>query len=211
MPTDDLVERLARDLRPAPRHLAWKEGAGLAALCLAELAAFLAAGLARPDLATAAATPVMWWKFASLALLALTGLITALRATAPDRSPARGQLVAGALAVAALAAGGWLGATANGDLAARLAWRDGVECWALVSALSAPPAALLAWRLRCGAPTDPAGAAFVAGLGAAAWAALVFVLACQHDDPLYVMVWYGLSMVVIALAMRALLPSLLRW
>lgn len=211
MSTDDLVERLARDLRPAPRHLAWKAGLGLAALCLAELAAFLAAGFARPDLATAAETPVLWWKFASLGSLALAGLATALRAAAPDRRPARGLVLAGVLAAGALAAGGWLGAMPGGDLAARLAWRDGVCCLAIVSALAAPPAVLLTWRLRRGAPTDPAGAAFAAGLGSAAWAALVFVFACPHDDPLYVTVWYGLSLAGLSLATRALLPRLLRW
>ena len=211
MLTDDIVDRLARDLTPAPPPR-WRNGVGLAALCLAELAGFLAAGMARPDLATAAATPVLWWKLAGLGVLALVGLVTATRAAAPERRPSIGLAVAVLLTLAALSTGGWLGAAATpGDLAARLAWRDGLHCLAFVSGLSIPPALLLARLLRRGAPTDPEGAALATGIGSAAWAAFVFVFACPHDDPLYVIAWYGLSMTLVVLASRVLLPRWLRW
>ena len=50
-----------------------------------------------------------------------------------------------------------------------------------------------------------------AGIAAAAWGAFVFVFACPYDDPLYIVVWYGVGCALVALLSRAVLPWLTRW
>ena len=48
-------------------------------------------------------------------------------------------------------------------------------------------------------------------LAAAAWGAFVFVVACPHDDPLYIAVWYVLGCSLVTVAARIVLPALARW
>jgi len=210
---DDFLDGLARDLTPVRRRRLAVDAVLLAALCGLELALFLAAGMARPDLLSASGQAVFWWKVLSLGLLAAAGLITALRSFDPTVSPRPGLLVLLGLVVLALGGGWLLDATQGhgGDLWARLNWRDGLRCMGWVFGLSAPAILLLAWLVRRGAPTQPRGAALAAGVGAAAWGGFVFVFACPHDDPLYVAVWYSLSCGLDALSVRSLLPRLSAW
>lgn len=49
------------------------------------------------------------------------------------------------------------------------------------------------------------------GLAAAARGAFVFVFACPFDDPLYIVVWYGVGYGLVTVASRLLLPRLVRW
>jgi hypothetical protein len=65
--------------------------------------------------------------------------------------------------------------------------------------------------MRKGAPTHRAETALAAGIAAAAWAAFVFTFACDHDDPLYVAVWYTLACTLSASIARLVLPLLTRW
>jgi hypothetical protein len=213
MSMDDFLDGLTRDLTPVRRRRLADDAALLAGLCGLELALFLAAGMARPDLMAASGQAAFWWKVLSLGLLAGTGLITALRSFDPTVSPRRGLLALLGLFVLALGGGWLLDATLGhgGDLWARLDWRDGLKCFGWVFGLSAPAILLLAWLVRRGAPTQPRGAALAAGVGAAAWGAFVFVFACPHNDPLYVAVWYSLSCGLDALLVRFLLPRLGAW
>lgn len=210
---DDFLDNLAGDLAPVRRRSPRLEILALAALCALELSLFLAAGLARPNLAAALGLPVFWWKLISLGALALLGFATALRSFAPEVSPRRGLQLMAMAVVLALGAG-WLFDAAmdgGGDLVARFDWRDGLHCVGFVVGLSAPPVALLAALMRRAAATHAPGSSLAISAGAAAWAAFVFVFACPHDDPLYVAVWYGFSCGLTLFLVRLLLPRLARW
>jgi hypothetical protein len=143
----------------------------------------------------------------------LLAVATAIRSFDPSVSPRRGLQWAAWLGGVALLAGWCIDAArhANATLLARLEWREGVGCMAAMAVLSLPMLAALAVLMRRGAPTDRRESAVAVGLGAGAWGAFVFFFQCPHDDPLYIVVWYGLGCVLTALAGRALLPLVTRW
>lgn len=213
MSTDNLIDRLAGDLKPVRRRAPVAEAGLLAAVCILELAIFLGLGLARPDLMATLSEPVLWWKFGTLGLLAVIGFGTALRSFSPVASARKGLFLIGLLAAASVATAWGLDTThpRGAELLARLDPPDGLRCLGYVVGLSLPPLLLLAVLMRRGAATDRAGSATAVGIGSAAWAAWVFVFACPHDDPFYVVVWYALACSVIAIATRVILPHLTRW
>ena len=213
MSTDNLIERLTGDLKPIRRRAPAAEAGLLAVVCIVELAGFLGVGLARPDLMEAARQPVLWWKFGALGLVAIIGFATALRSFSPVASARRGLLVMAILAILTLVIGWGLDTThpRSADLLVRLDPPDGLRCLGYVLGLSLPPLALLGVLMRRAAATDQRGTATAVGIGSAAWAAWVFVFACPHDDPLYVVFWYALACSGIALATRLILPRLTRW
>lgn len=213
MSTDNLIERLAGDLRPVRPRAPAREAGLLAIVCALELAGFLAAGMARPDLTEVLRQPLLWWKFGTFALLAVAAFATALRSFSPQGSARAGLVALLALAIGGLGLGWLLDTThpSTADLLTRLSPQDGLVCLGYVLGLSLPPLALLGSLMRRAAATDPQGAAAAVGLGSAAWAAWVFLFACRHDDPLYVVVWYGLACSAIGIATSLILPRLTRW
>ncbi|WP_323991743.1 DUF1109 domain-containing protein [Nguyenibacter sp. L1] len=213
MSIDPLIDRLSADLRPVRRRTPLRDAALLLLLGAVELAGFAGMGTMRPDLSAAMALPSFWWKAISLALIALVGGGAAILSLSPIRSPRRGVRAAAMLVLATLAAG-WLvdAARAGGaSLGQRLDPVHGIICATKIVLLSLPAVAAFGLLMRRGAPTDRRGSAAAAGMAAAAWGALVFMLACPFDDPLYVAVWYLLGGGVTALAARLVLPPLTRW
>jgi hypothetical protein len=182
-------------------------------LGIVELGLFLAFGLMRPDMPMAMHLPSFWWKLTSLGLIALVSGAIAILSLDPIRSPRRGLRWVFALIALSLATGWVLDAASDGyaALLTRLDWRDGLQCFGKMVALSVPAVIALGLLMRRGAPTDQGGTALAAGLAAAAWGAFVFVFACPFDDPFYVFVWYSLGCGVVALFARITLPCLTRW
>lgn len=210
---NDLIHRLSADLSPVRPRSAWRDAAMLGAVAAAQLALFLWLGAGRDDMHHAAAHPGFWWKLTGLGLLALLGAATALRSFDPVADPRRGLRYAGVLIGVVLAAG-WVVSLAAGDggvLLARLNWRLGVECAFETVALTLPALITLGVLMRRGASTDVAGTAVAVGLTGAAWGAFVFAFACPSDDPLYIAVWYGVSIAFVTVAARLILPRLARW
>jgi hypothetical protein len=213
MTSEALVERLAADCAPVRRRAAGRDALWLAIVGIGELLLFLLGGAMRPDIAHAMTLPVFWWRLASFGALGLVGSFAAIRALRPGASSRVGLGgVAGTAAAALLA--GWaidgLHVQAQ-PIAERLLWQQGLLCLAMQLLLAVPPFAALALLMRRGAATDVRAASLVAGGTAAAWGAVVFLLHCPHDDPLYVVVWYGAGCLVAALAGRWLLPAIIRW
>lgn len=214
---DPLIEALVADLAAVNPRRWLREAAVLAALVGLEVALFLGLQGVRPDLHLAMATPVFWWKSGSLAGIGLLATIAALVSLDPAVTTARrlGAVWRGlGLAVAVALALGWLldaGMSNSSPLWQRLAWRDGIDCLVTVGLLATPIAAILTLLLRRGATVNPERTAIAAGLAAAGCAAFIFAFCCDHDDPLYVAVWYGVAVVGIAGLTRSVLPNLLRW
>lgn len=213
MLNEHLVEQLAGELTPVrPRSLG-REVLVLALVLAAEVALVLLAGLMRPDMPMAMGLSSFWWKLASLGVIALVGVAVALASLDPVASPRRGLRVLLGVIAASLVVGWIINAHGVGcsHLAARLDWRNGVQCVAKMVALSVPAIVGLGMLMRRGAATDTAGTALAVGIAAAAWGAFVFVLACPFDDPLYVAVWYLVGCGLVTLFARLALPRLTRW
>jgi len=210
---DQLIDRLAGDLKPVRRRSVQSEWLILAILGGIELGLFLAVGMMRPDMPEAMGLPSFWWKLGSLGLIALIGASAAIISFNPAESPRRGLRSLVAILALCLAIGWVIDASQNGlaTLAARLDWHEGVRCVCQMVLLSIPAAIALGLLMRRGAPTDLSGTSLASGVAAAGWGAFVFVFACQHDDPLYVAVWYTIGCVLVMLFARLMLPWLTRW
>lgn len=218
---DPLIDGLVADLG-AVRPRRWtREAALLLGLVAAELAAMVIVRGMRPDMPQVMMTPNFWWKSGGLALIGIAATAAALVSVDPATTASRPLAVLRrglGLAIPALLGLGWLldaGAGADADsraaLIARLAWRDGIDCLFNIALLSLPIVIALAIILRRGAPTLPSRSAGAAGLAAAGIAAWVFAFYCDHDDPLYVAVWYGAAVLGVAGLTRLVLPRLIRW
>jgi len=210
---DNFLDGLVADLKPVRPRRPYFEALAIATLCCVELALWLAFNHARPNLLhIAQTTPTFWWKLASFGVIAVLGGGTAISSLNPAASPHRGLVWIAAAIVGYLAAGPFLGGRFDGlVLVQRLAWRDGFECLEMVVLLSTPVMALLGLFMRNGATTHRASTALACGIAAAAWAAFVWTFACDHDDPLYVAVWYTLACAISATLGRILLPLVSRW
>jgi hypothetical protein len=213
MTNDRLIGELVADLKPIrPRNIEMEVLlVGLAGLL--ELALYLGAGAARPDMATAVMQPSFWWKLISLAIIAATGVIFAVHSFDPMNSPRATLRWLAALAGISLAVG-WalnLASSEGPPLLARLQWQEGIGCLFNVAALSAPVIVLLTLLMRKGAPIDGRSSALIVGAAGAAWGAFVFAFHCNHDDPLYIAAWYGGAVVGLALFAGMLLSRLVRW
>jgi hypothetical protein len=213
MQNDQLLDQLASELKPVRHRSARGESLILAMLCAIELGLFLGLGMMRPDMPVAMGLPSFWWELGSLGLIALIGASAAILSFDPAESPRRGLrwLVA---VVALCLAIGWLIDASHHDvpaLASRLDWHEGVRCVCQMVLLSVPAAIALGLFMRRGAPTDLEGTSLALGVAAAAWGAFVFVFACQHDDPLYIAVWYTVGCGLVTLFARLALPRLARW
>ncbi|WP_428487066.1 NrsF family protein [Rhodopila sp.] len=213
MPNDRLIDRLVSELKPVSRRTVGRDALILVALCMIELALFLASGAMRPDMPAAMHLPSFWWKLGSLGLIASVGGGIAVVSLDPVQSPRRGLrwLVA---AVAMCLAIGWVIDAEHREmptLAARVNWHAGLECVYQMVLLSVPAVVGLGLLMRRGAPTDKAGTALAVGIAAAAWGAFVFVFACPHDDPLYIAIWYCVGCGLVTGFARLVLPRLTRW
>ena len=213
MANDPLIDRLTRDLKPVRRRTAGRDAALLGLLFLVELALFLGMGAMRPDMPAAMEQPSFWWKLGSLGVIALVGAAVAVLSFDPVRSPRRGLRWLVAIIVLCFAAGWVVDAFRDGwpALAARVNWREGMQCASKIVALSVPAVLGLGLLMRRGAATDSGGAALASGIAAAAWGAFVFVFACPYDDPLYIALWYAVGCGSVTAFARLALPRLTRW
>jgi hypothetical protein len=213
MPTERLIDRLVSDLKPVRRRSVARDALILCITCAVELALFFGMGAMRPDMPMAMGQPSFWWKLTSLGLIAVVGGAVAICSFDPVQSPRRGLRWLGGMIAVCLIVGWGIDAASDGlpALAARLNWRDGLQCTYKMVVLSAPAVIGLGLLMRRGAPTDTGGAALAVGIAAAAWGAFVFVFACPYDDPLYIAVWYALGCGLVTLFARGVLPLLTRW
>lgn len=214
MSTEGLLDALAADLKPVRRRSPVRDAMPILLIVAIELLLITALGGLRGDLSGAMGRPAFWWKLASFGLLAAVGARTTMSSLHPVGSPRRGLRWSFLLIGAALLVGWALdqaGAGRPGDLAARLVWREGLFCMSAITLLSIPPIVAIALLLRRDAATDRGGTALAAGITGAACGTFLFTWHCPHDDPLYIVVWYGLAAVCVALFARLLLPRLIRW
>ena len=222
MANEDLIDRLAAELRPVRAASRGRDLAVIAAVCLAELAAFFMTSAMRDDMPgmmpvalhdMPAGQMSFWWKLVGLLAIAGVSGVAAIRSFRPSGAPRR-AFPALAVLIACVFAAGWAIDAAGGvpgHLLARLDWRNGVGCTIKMAMLAVPPMIGMAVLMRRGAATDAAATATVAGLAAAAWGAFVFVFACPSNDPLYIAVWYSVGCGIVTLAARVVFPRIAAW
>lgn len=205
MKTDDLISRLAADLRPVRplrppvlRALGWL---GLAILAVAACVAFF--GL-RDDFGERMTRP---HEVLQLLLAGLTGVLAAVAAfqlALPDRS--RRWLL-----LPLPAAAGWLATMGWGCLAdlARIgpqALSLGVSwgCFRFIVVMGVPLALSLIWMLRHAGPIRPVPVAALGGLAGAALCAAGLSLFHHLDAAAMVLAWHGGTTLLVVLAFALL-------
>lgn len=211
MKTEQLVELLARQAGPAPRHAVERRVAMAASLgaagSIAGAIGALGLNTSLTDMGVALAV-----KLGYVVALVLSAAWFVDRVARPG-TPWRRALWAVAtvvLAMALLAVTVWTQAdeTQRLDLLLGRSW---ASCPWRVAALSMPALAAAMWALRGLAPTRPRWAGFAAGLFAGSLGALGYALYCPELSPLFVLVWYTAG-VLLPAALGALLGRLLlRW
>ena len=217
MQTETLIDQLVADLGPVRPRSRGRDAVLLGGLVAIEILLFVTLQDLRPDMPVAMATPAFWWKSGSFALIAILSAAAMLTSLDPaTTTPRRLAGLRRGLAILApvLLALGWLidaGASGRTAILDRLEWRDGVDCLANIALLTLPLVLAFGVLMRRGAPTQPQRTAAAAGLAAAGFGAFVFAFHCPHDDPLYVVVWYGGAVIAVSGLARLVIPRMARW
>ncbi len=191
---DPLLPRLVADLRPVRplrlrrRLLGWL-------LLQTTVLAVVASRVLRPDIATALHRAAFVVELA--ALLSAGGLAAwlAVRAAFPARSPGW-RPVAVALALAGVGLFLFALRPPSPDMPAVGLTMAGARCLAMTLMLAALPWLALVALLVRGAPVAPARAGTLAGAASLLFAAAGTRVACALDDPLHLVAWHGLPVVL---------------
>lgn len=210
--SEQLIDRLCADLRPArhvvARRLAGGAGAGLAVSALLLL---LLLG-PRPDLALAAATPMFWVKAGYAFALAAVGFWAAERAARPaGKAEPRLRWLLAPLGIVALLAVLQLMAAPPPMQRTLVLGGSAAVCPWLIMLLSVAPFAGLTWAMRGLAPTRLRLAGAVAGLAAGGTGAFVYAVHCTELGAPFLTLWYTLGIAAVALVGALVGPRLLRW
>jgi hypothetical protein len=211
--TDDLIARLAADLKPV-RRTALLERLALvitAALVVSAALMWIWLGL-RPDMAEATDTAIFWIKSAYTLILGLLGLWGVERLGRPGssgRAPLLGALIC-FVVVTVAATMNYMSAPAH-VRDEMLMGGTAAVCPLYVMALSTPfLAAGLAFMRRL-APTKPALAGAAAGLAAGALGAWVYSFHCTEQGLPFLASWYSLGIAAVVVIGALLGKALLRW
>jgi hypothetical protein len=198
--TDDLIETLVKDRRPAslpPRT------AAISALVAGSLLAglfFLFFLHPRADLAQAVGTYRVLFKWLFTLVLATSGFVLVLRVFRPESSPGRLLWLIALAPVMLLAA-----VLAELIVMPSSSWLPGmigispIFCFFAIYCLSIGPLLAFLAALRAGAPSNPGLAGALAGLVSSGVGAALFIIHCPNDSPLFLFVWYSLAIGLVTL------------
>jgi len=213
MQTNDLIDQLAVDLRPTPRHAAWKSlVVALSVGLVAALgAAWVSFGLGK-DFVSMLLTSSLWMKWAYALGVSAAAFSLCARLARPEGAPGALPfllgvpfLVLGAIALIELAGvpvdqrrALWLGRTA-------------LMCPWIIGALAIPIFVAALWALRTLAPTRQRLAGFSAGCLAGAAGAGLYAIHCNETAAAFVVSWYTAGILLPALAGVFIGPRVLHW
>ncbi|NMN04728.1 MULTISPECIES: DUF1109 domain-containing protein [unclassified Novosphingobium] len=213
MNTDELIQALAKDVKPVPRHavgrrLAIGIGAG-AILALVPIVWLL--GL-NPQLALAIQHYSFWMKWGYTVSLGSCAVVATARLARPD-SGKLGWMWLMVIPVLSLAVIGLFEMSRAPPTQWLAMWlgHSWTVCSSLVFLLSMPIFGGLLWSFRHLAPTRLRAAGATAGLTAGAWGATLYCLHCPEVSAIFVLTWYTLGIGLAALAGALVGPRLLRW
>ncbi|AGS25730.1 NrsF family protein [Rhizobium etli] len=211
--TDDLIERLASDLKPVPRNALWRRFALgiLPALGLSLLLMLIILG-PRVDMPNVLTLPVFWIKSAYNALIAAAAFAAVFRLSRPDGSKGRffGLLALIFAAMAAVAVIQLLMAPSE-SYRLLIMGSSALHCPPLIAGFAIPVYAGTVWALRRAAPVDLRLTGFVAGIAAGGAGAWVYSWFCTENGMPFVLIWYTLGILLIGAVGAMTGPRLLRW
>ncbi|OWV91922.1 hypothetical protein ATY75_01740 [Rhizobium sp. N122] len=211
--TDDIIERLASDLKPVPRNALWRRLAlGIVpALGLSLLSMLVILG-PRVDISDVLMLPVFWIKSAYNALIAVAAFVAVYRLSRPDGSEGRffGLLALVFAAMAAVAAIQLMMAPTE-TYAVLILGSSALHCPLLILGFAVPVYAGAVWALRQTAPTELRLTGFVAGIAAGAAGAWVYSWFCTENGMPFVLIWYSLGILLTGALGAVTGPRLLRW
>ncbi|TNM63767.1 DUF1109 domain-containing protein [Aliirhizobium smilacinae] len=211
--TDDLIDRLATDLKPVrPGALGRLLACTLLpGLILSAALILLGHGL-RPDLAQALPTPAFWVKSIYPLALALIGLCALMVVARPGGVPRNAGFASLLIYLALASLGLWqLRLSPSSDYPNLI---FGISYWLcpfiiLVAAIPVYGAIIL--FLRRGAPTHIRLTGFVAGLTAGAIGAWTYSWGCIENGLPFVAIWYTSGIILTGLIGMLLSRRLLHW
>ncbi len=211
MKTDELIDLLARGAGAAPKAVAARRLAPVAALGLAT-SALLALVLFGPIPSAMYGTSAPWIKLGYAASLALAAAwLTARLARPVARLRVPSQAVAAVIAAMAAIGLAALLAAPPAERGAALLGHSWSSCPWNVLALSLPSLAGALWAVHGLAPTRARAAGFAAGLFAGALGAFGYALSCPEVSPTFVALWYSLGIALSGVLGAMLGPRVLRW
>ncbi|KFC63498.1 Extracytoplasmic function alternative sigma factor [Devosia sp. LC5] len=211
--TDELITRLAADLKPLPRSAMQRLLLSAVALSgiIAAIAMIMWLGM-RPDMDTATGTMMFWSKFAYTLSIAALGFCATLVLARPDGRTRWPWLAALALlGLLVIGAVFQLTRAGPGEMMPLIVGGTSLVCpWRIV-VLSLPILFAAILVLRRLAPANPTLAGFAAGIMAGGTGAWVYSFACAENGMMFVALFYTLGIVLVG-GLGALLGRfLLRW
>lgn len=147
----------------------------------------------RPDLTIVLAGTPFLFKFMTMLLLAAGGLALVRRAGLPGSSCSRAVLIPGFLLLAmgvALDGSGFPLFGRNGEAVP--------NCVGAIVLLSLPALAGALGALKGGVPVQPLRAGLSAGFLAGTIGGAAYAFVCKNDGALFVIVWYGVAIAIVA-------------
>jgi len=211
--TEDLIARLAQDLRPAARNLvARRLGLAVAlAMPVSLVAVAVLLGL-RSDMAQAMASRMFWMKLAYAAAYATVGVVCVERIARPAGAPGgRLRWLAAPMIGIAVVAVVQIAQATPARAHALIMGDSAMVCPWYIAASSLPLLVALVWAVRGLAPTRLRLAGALIGLTSGGFGAMVYCLHCPEAGAPFVAIWYSLGMLLPCVIGAALGPRLLRW
>ncbi len=211
--SDDIIDRLAAELRPSPRLQVARRlvigvagGSAVSAILTVSTLGF------RPDMAHAAMEAMFWVKLAYTLALGGLALWACERLARPAASP-KGRLpwlLAPVLALASLAAWQLDQAPAPMRMPMMMGHTASVCPWCIL-AFSLPPLFGLVWAVRGLAPTRLRLTGLMVGLAAGGFGASAYALHCDESAAPFLVIWYSLGIAAAAAVGWLTGPRVLRW
>jgi hypothetical protein len=211
--TDQLIQRLASDLRPVSRMAVLQRlvvGVGLGGLVSVAL---VGASLGwRPHFMGALGNSMFWLKLVYTVTVAAVAIWACERLSRPAASGLRRAvwLAAPVLVMAALAVHQQMSAPPPMRMHMMMGDSAKVCSWLILTA-SIPPLAGLIWAVRGLAPMRMRLTGTVLGLAAGGVGASAYALHCPESTAAFMAIWYTLGMAATGLLGFLVSPRLLRW
>lgn len=211
--TDDLISRLAGDLKPIRKRAVERRLllALLVGVLVTIIGAYLVLDLMMGRPFGGADSVVMFWtKFGYTFAFGLLGLAAAPVLVRPEGRIVWPLAAAGTLALLALSLGTMMWMRAGWSMDMVMGGTAMVCPWLIILAGLPVLAALLA-AMRALAPRSPTLAGFAAGLIAGGFGAWAYSFYCGETSMMFMAVWYSLGIALTALLGAALGKLVLRW
>ncbi len=211
--TDDIIDRLAGDLKPVPAFALERRLtlAVLAGIVVSLLLLLFILGL-RGDMGDAMTEVGFWIKSAYNALLAVAAFFAVRRLARPDGESGRLfvwlAVIFVAMAAIALVQ---LGFALPGNYGALIMGSSALHCPFLIVAFALPIFLANFSVLKRSAPADPTLAGFAAGIAAGAAGAWVYSWFCTENGMAFVLIWYSLGILLTGFIGAFAGARLLRW